>query len=295
MSDLGVVIVTYQSALHIEACLASLRNDAGGDLVVVVDNASTDDTVSRAQQAWSTVLVVRNTENLGFARASNQGLSAVGNSPFVVFLNPDAEVQPGALRRLLGELEARPELGAVGPRTEGADGTPQLSFGPDLTPLAEWRQRRRMKALRRRDPRALAALDADARRPGEPDWLSASCLMARSEALRAVGGFDPGFFLYEEDADLCLRLRRAGWRLAFGPEALVVHHQGGSVASAPGSAAVAYHQGHLRYYAKHNGLFATVLLRAHLLGRGFVGFFSFNGERRRFAGRLRGIAFSRVA
>jgi N-acetylglucosaminyl-diphospho-decaprenol L-rhamnosyltransferase len=266
---LGVVVVTHHSSQVIEACLGSLETEASiGLRVVIVDNASADDTVDRARQAWPEAVAFRNDVNLGFAAACNQGLEAVGDVPYVVFLNPDTEAAPGAFSALIDVLVKRPDVGAVGPKTIETDGTIQLSFGPDLTPLAERRQQQRMRDLRRRDPVALAALEAETATWFEPDWLSGSCLMVRTAAVRQLGGFDERFFLYEEDADLCLRLRRAGFRLAFVPEAHVTHHGGRSVAHAPEFARLAYHQAHLRYYAKHNSLIASLALRVHLLLRG---------------------------
>jgi GT2 family glycosyltransferase len=294
VTALGVVIVTYQSAAHIEACLRAIAAEGTSVRVVIVDNASSDDTIARARAVRPDVHVIRNDTNAGFSRANNQGLAAASELPFVVFLNPDTEVSPDALGRLLGAVGERPDAVAAGPLTLETDGTPQLSFGPDLRPWAEWNQRRRMKALRRRDPRAVDSLRRQASTAFEPDWLSASCLLARTAALRSVGGFDEGFFLYEEDADLCLRLRQAGGRLLFVPHARVTHHLGRSVASAPRAASLAYHRAHLRYYAKHNGLFATLMLRAHLLVRGLEHVASADPDRRRFGADVRRTALSAV-
>jgi GT2 family glycosyltransferase len=91
--------------------------------------------------------------------------------------------------------------------------------------------------------------------------VSAACLLARREALEAVGGFDEGFFLYEEDVDLCVRMRRAGWDVLFTPDAEVVHHLGQSMRKDPWLARFEYHRSHIRYYAKHNGVVQTAALR----------------------------------
>jgi GT2 family glycosyltransferase len=105
----------------------------------------------------------------------------------------------------------------------------------------------------------------------EPDWLSGSCILARREALLSVGGFDQGFFLYEEDADLCRRLRRAGWRVLLTPEAEIVHRLGSSMAKAPARARLEYQRSHLRYYQKHNGTAARGLLRGLMAGSALLG------------------------
>ena len=182
----------------------------------------------------------------------------------MLVLNPDAEVTAGALETLSGILDARPAVGVVGPLTRNPDGSVQVSFGPDLTPLAEWRQRRLVRGVRERRPQALREAAARAAAEQEPDWVSGSCFLARRQALQSVGGFDEAFFLFEEDADLCLRLRRAGWRVLFTPAAEVRHALGRSMDQAPERARLEYDRSHLLYYSKHNGPLLTALLRTCL-------------------------------
>lgn len=298
MSELTVVVVSFNSAATIEACLDSVRRHGpSGTKVVVVDNASRDDTLARVRRRFPEVEVLANAENRGFARANNQALAQVA-TPHVLFLNPDCVVEADSLGRMVEALATRAEVGAVGPRTLNPDRTPQLSYGPDLRPLAEWRQRARVRAVKRRDPGTLREVDAETQREHEPDWLSGSCLMARVRALRGAGGFDEGFFLYEEDADLCLRLRRAGFRLLFLPSAVVVHGLGHSAAQDAAAANVAYHASHLRYYAKHNGAWLTRGLRLWLLAsaawNGLLGLLG-SPQRRRAAVALARIALGATA
>ena len=218
----------------------------------MVDNASTDGSADGLRARDPEALVIANAENVGFARACNQGWRA-SRAPHVFFLNPDAEVRPGAVETLARLLEGRPAVGAAGPRTRGSDGTIQVSTGPDLTPLAELRQRRLVRGVARHEARALAQAEALHAREHEPAWVSGSCLAARRTALEAVGSLDERFFLYEEDADLCRRLREAGWGVVFTPEAEVKHHLGRSMSKAPRRARLEYHRSHRLYYAKHNG------------------------------------------
>jgi GT2 family glycosyltransferase len=158
----------------------------------------------------------------------------------------------------------------VGPLTRYGDGTVQVSTGPDLTPGAERRQRRLVRGVHHREPRAV--IEASVRHSAEhdPDWVSGACLMARREALEAVGGFDEAYFLYEEDADLCRRLRGAGWRVRFTPAAEVRHGLGESMAQAPQRARLEYHRSHLLYYEKHNPALDRAILRSLLVLRGLA-------------------------
>jgi len=267
----AVVVVSFEARETLLAGLDSVRTHASVPLeLVVVDNASSDGSAAAVRAAHPGALVIGNPDNVGFARAANQGWRASG-APHVLFLNPDAEVTPGAIETLAGLLEARPEVGAAGPRTRSGDGTIQVSTGPDLTLLAERRQRRLVRGVARRDPAALAEAEARHAREHEPAWVSGSCLIARRAALERVGGFDERFFLYEEDADLCRRIRAAGWRVVFTPAAEVRHALGRSMARAPRRARLEYHRSHLLYYRTHNGPLAQAALRLLLAARGLGG------------------------
>ncbi len=266
----AVVVVSYETRDDLVRCLASLDAITLPWEAVVVDNASTDGSVEAVRAAFPAVQVIASPTNAGFAHANNRGTAATG-APYVLVLNSDAALRPGAVEAMAALLDARPDVGIVGPRTLNEDGTVQVSFGPALTLFAELRQRRLVRGVRARDAAALRRADAASRSECEPDWVSASCLLARREALDAVGGFDEGFFLYEEDVDLCVRVRRAGYRVVFTPQAEVVHRLGRSTDRAPWRARLEYQRSHLRYYARHNGYLARVALRALMLASGVLG------------------------
>jgi GT2 family glycosyltransferase len=267
----AVVIVSYNSQETLPACLDSLARPAGVPLeVVVVDNASTDASAAIARSHPSGPRLVVNAGNLGFACACNRGLRET-SAPLVLFLNPDSVVAAGAVETMAALLESRSDVAVVGPLTHSADGTIQVSTGPDLGLRSERKQRRLVAGVKRRDPRILLEAEALHAREREAEWVSASCLMARRQALLGVGGFDEGFFLYEEDADLCRRLRAAGWRVVFTPSAEVRHTLGHSMAQASRRARIEYHRSHLRYYRKHNGAGPRALLRVLLACRGVSG------------------------
>jgi len=267
----GAVVVSYNTRDDLLRCLASLRTDAGLPCeVTVVDNASADGSAEAVRNAYPDASLIENAVNVGFARACNQGIHG-SSAPFVLLINSDAQVLSGSVAIMASLLDDRPDVGLVGPRTRSGDGAIQVSFGPDLTPVAEWRQRKLVRGVRERRVSALARAEALAAREHEPDWVSASCLLARRQALDAVGGFDEGFFLYEEDVDLCVRMRRAGWKILFTPRAEVVHHLGHSMAQAPLAARLAYHESHLRYYRKHRGALDRAVLRLSLAGLSVAG------------------------
>jgi GT2 family glycosyltransferase len=267
----SAVIVSFNTREHLLRCVGALEAHVSLPLeVIVVDNASHDGSVAALRAAHPSARVVENGANLGFAAACNRGLREA-RAAYCLLLNSDAEVCAGAVEALAAALDERPEVGIVGPRTVGPDGGPQVSFGPDLTPLAEWRQRRLVVALREGRPAAVREVEDLSAREQEPVWVSGSCLLARKAAFDAVGGLDERFFLYEEDVDLCLRVRAAGWRILYTPRALVRHHLGKSMETAPALSRLEYDKSHLRFYAKHRGLGARALLRLYLAGSAAAG------------------------
>lgn len=293
----SAVVVSYNTRADLLRCLQSLAAVALPLEIVVVDNASADGSAEAVRTHHPAVRLVENPENVGFARASNQGLR-MARAPYALLLNSDAVVTADAVAVLSTLLDERPEVAVVGPRTLNPDGTPQVSFGPDLTPSAEWRQRRLVLGVKRHEADALRIVDAASRVEHEPDWVSGSCFLARVEALAGVGFFDEEFFLYEEDVDLCVRLRQAGWRIVFTPRATVVHHLGRSMEQAPTRSRIEYHRSHLRYYRKHRGAILTGLLRLYIAGLGTLSWILALGpgtlrrERRVLAGAVCRLAWS---
>jgi GT2 family glycosyltransferase len=292
----AVVVVSFETRDTLLAALAPLHAPGStGVELVVVDNASTDGSVEAVRARHPAARVLANATNVGFARACNQGWRA-SRAPLVLFLNPDAALPPGALETLAALVEARPDVGIAGPRTRSSDGTIQVSTGPDLSLRSEWRQRRLVRGVARRDAGFLAQAEARHAREHEPDWVSGACLMARREALTAVGGFDERFFLYEEDADLCRRVRGRGWRVVFTPAVEVRHALGRSMARASRRARLEYHRSHLLYYAIHNGRAARLVLRLLLAGHALAdisaGALSSRGEQRQDGAALLRLALS---
>ncbi len=253
--DVTAIVVTWNSAEDLPVALASLQDAAE---TIVVDNASSDASAERARALGART--VANAENVGFARAANQGLREAA-TPLVLLLNPDAELRPGSLDALLRALDSDARAAVVGPRTRNQDGSIQVSFGADLTPSSERRQRRLVRGVSRRHPDVMREVESLAASGHAPDWVSGSCWLARRQALVDADGFDEGYFLYEEDADLCRRLRSAGWRILYTPAAEVVHRLGRSAARSGDRARREYDRSHLRYYSKWNGPFLTFLLR----------------------------------
>ncbi|MFN2608243.1 MAG: glycosyltransferase family 2 protein [Acidimicrobiales bacterium] len=245
-ADVAAIVVNYNTRDHLLRCVASLRAEGVGD-VVVVDNDSADGSDAALAGADPAATFLPTGANLGFGRAANRGVGAT-TAPLVLILNPDAVVCPGAVAALVAALGADPSLAVVGPRVDNPDGSryPSVRRFPDLG-VALGHAFVGLVCPDNRFSRRYKMLDADCDRPGDVDWVSGTCLLARRGAFEAVGGFDEAYFMYVEDVDLCWRLGRAGWRVGYVPEARVVHTVGASSDLAPYRMIAAHHRSLLRF------------------------------------------------
>jgi N-acetylglucosaminyl-diphospho-decaprenol L-rhamnosyltransferase len=258
--DITVVIVNFNSGPHLAECLASLDTGLTGFNweVVVVDNASTDSSEAPAADSESRdattrrVRLVRLPTNTGFAAAANLG-ARTGAANLLLFINPDCVVAPGFLDPLLDELNTSPRRAAVAPCVLNADGSPQGNARGDPTMMTGFFGRTTL--LSRLFPSARLArrnvVVSHSQAAASVDWVSGSCVLVQREAFNAIGGFDERYFLYWEDADLCRRLRNAGWSIRFRPEARIVHVGARSSRTVKPLAIRAFHRSAYLYYATH--------------------------------------------
>jgi N-acetylglucosaminyl-diphospho-decaprenol L-rhamnosyltransferase len=270
-AELAVVVVNYNAGDYLARCLSSVF-EAAGDLaldVLVVDNASRDVSVAAARSAQPRARVIENATNRGLSAAWNQG-AAETDAPWILFLNPDAEVWSGDLATFVKVGEARPDVALLGPLVRNADGTvyPSGRRFPSVT-QAVGHAFLGPFAPDNRFTRAYKQLAWDRRTEREVDWVSGACMLVRRSAFEAIGRFDESFWLYAEELDLSTRLRDAGWRVLATPELEVVH-EGGVSTGRSRRTHVLHSDGVYRYYRKHRALgwrrvtlpFAWLALRA---------------------------------
>jgi N-acetylglucosaminyl-diphospho-decaprenol L-rhamnosyltransferase len=231
----SAVIVSYNYGDLLEPSVRSVVEDtsAGAPDVVVVDNASTDGSADALRAAMPEVRTLAAPGNVGYARGANFGIAAT-DTPFVAVLNGDLELKPGVAAAMLDALAADPRLGAVGPRVLNLDGSTYPSARRDPGWFVAFAHAA-LGLVWRTNPwtRRYRQLDVDPDQPRSVDWVSGSAMWLRREALDDVGGWDERYFMYMEDFDLCLRLRRAGWHIRYDPAGSVVHVQGASTAKRP--------------------------------------------------------------
>ncbi len=228
--DLSIVIVNWNSLDFTIECVASII-ECVRDLdyeVIVVDNASLDGDCRALKDAYPSVTLLRLDQNIGFARANNIGAAASrGNN--ILFLNPDTKVLRDAIQRMVARLSNAPEVGAVGCRLLNRDLTVQTSCVQAFPTIVN--QVFGLACLERFRPTGrLLGLDAlFSEETGlDVEVVSGACLMVKRSAFNAVGEFSSEYFMYAEEADLCFKLRRAGWKIRFVNDAQIVHYGGQS-------------------------------------------------------------------
>jgi GT2 family glycosyltransferase len=261
---LSIVVVTWNSAADIDACIDSINFGSEFE-VIVVDNASTDATPGLLRQHHHLKLV-ENPRNHGYAFASNQGIK-LATGEYVLLLNPDTRVELGALETLSRYLDEHPAVGAVAPRLISPDGTTQFSIRSFPTAASLFWE---LVGLSRIFPKSrlfghwkMKYLDYD--RNAEVEQPMASCLMVRKTVLEQLGGMDERFPMFYNDVDLSKRMADAGWKTAYIADARVVHRHGASTKQVRAKMIRESHRSAFRYLRKHDrsGVFwlkAVVLL-----------------------------------
>lgn len=231
---LVISIINYRTVeLTIQAVQSAL--DALGSIdghIVVVDNLSNDGSVERleswiaAQPEGTPVSLVCSPRNTGFSGGHNLGMGAY-EAEYYLVLNSDALLRPGFLNTILEAADRTPEAGLFAPRIEHENGDVQHSCFRFHSPASEFARAVKTGVFSRLLSRRLTSLGPDPD-PGQIEWVSFACVLLRAALTRDLGPMDEGYFLYFEDAEYCLRARRAGWAVAYVPEAVVIHYRGGS-------------------------------------------------------------------
>ena len=252
---ISVVVVNYNSGAFLKGCVQSVLSQA--DEVIIVDNASTDDSLDQLIACFENepgLKIIRNKANRGFAAGCNIGLSAATES-YILFLNPDCVLGADSLQRMVQVLESDSTAGMVGGRLINPDGTEQAG-GRRAVPTP-WRSFVRAFGLSRlseRYPRLFSDFLLHEQplpdKPSEVEAISGACMLVRRDALLDVGPMDEGYFMHCEDLDWCMRFRQRGWKIMFVPDACVEHHNGACSKTRPIFVEWHKHKGMMRFYRK---------------------------------------------
>jgi len=259
-SDVSIVIVSLNTRRYLARCLAALpqAEEKLAIEVIVVDNGSGDGTQAMVAEEFPRIRLIQSQENLGFGRANNLGARAATGRALLL-LNSDCDLQPKALVTMLGVLDQDPSLGGVLCRLLNSDGSLQpsvhqsfpspWSMAGDLFFLSSLRYAvYRNAALH---PWLLRSTLRAHSLAHDVAWGGGACMLIRRDVFEAVGGFDERFFMYCEDMDLCKRIREAGYRLRYLPDASAIHHWGKSTAQLPAPMLREAYRSRVYYFEKH--------------------------------------------
>ncbi len=259
---ISIVIVTWNCKSYVEECLTSI-NSQQADIsteIVVVDNASTDGTAEMIAVRFPRVCLVRSPTNLGFAKGNNLGIGQTSGK-YICLINPDVNVYPDCLAKMLRYLEEHPEVGLLGPQMLGPDGNVGRSTMRFPT---IWNSLCRALALdslfkRSRIFGGFLMRDFSHDLTKDVDILNGWFWMARRDALNQVGMLDDSLFMYGDDLDWCRRFHDAKWRVVFYAGTQAVHYGGRSSARCPVPLYIAMQRANFQYWEKHHGHFRTFL------------------------------------
>ena len=265
--DLSIIIVSWNVKALLRECLTSIRENISAiDFeVIVVDSASSDGSPQMVAEEFPWVTLISSEQNLGYPRGNNIGI-LVSSGRHVLILNPDTIILNDALSIMLNYLEDHIDVGALGPQLLNADGTVQSSrrrFPSLVTGIFEstWFE----PFAPRRVLKSYYALDLPDDQENDVDWVTGACLMVPRRVIDHVGLFDEGYFMYSEELDWCRRIKDAGWRVVYLPQAKIIHYVGKSSEQAITARHVNFQQAKLRYYRKYHGPIAAGSLRGLLL------------------------------
>ncbi len=254
--DLTVVIVNYNVRDLLRACLRSLRED-GTTLrrdVIVVDNRSADGSVDMVHAEFPEVQVIVSPSNDGFAAANNRGIRAARPSRYVMLLNPDTVVPPGALDQLVTFMDAHPGAGVVGPKLVMANGKLDLACrrtfpNPRIAFYHAFKLDKLFPRSRELAQYNLTFLDED--QLTELDCVVGAAMLVRTAAIDQAGLLDETFFMYGEDLDWAFRIKQHGWKVFYNPAVVIVHYKGQSSRQRSVRSILAFYDAMVVFHRKH--------------------------------------------
>jgi GT2 family glycosyltransferase len=271
--DVSIVLVSWNSWDDIETCAESVvaHTTSAAVEIVIVDNASSDDTVREAREKFPGVVLVENDQNVGFAQGCNQGMAAA-TSDLLLVLNPDTYVTDDVIGRAVQRMRQRPDVAMLGVELRFPDGRRNYTARRRLS--VRWSLFERLWLYkfvpRSRREQLLLGGYWNEDHEVEADWLAGAFMLLRKEAFERSGGFDPRFFMYGEDSEWCMRLRRMGCRILYAPDLGIVYHVGSTSSASVWTQREILARGHrggLQSYAMVYGRRRAVLYRlAQLIG-----------------------------
>ena len=261
--ELSIVIVSWNTCDLLRKCLQSIQSTVPpiSYEVVVADNDSHDGSPDMVEEEFPDARMIRTGGNLGFSAGNNLAIRTVTGS-YILLLNPDAELMPNAARRMIEFADAHPDAAFVGPKLLNSDGTLQKNGRKFPTLLREVLGLTRLyRLIWGYYDRKMGWGRGDFDVTAEVDEVSGACILARKSAVDEVGLLDERFFMYYEETDWCFRMRKAGWKIYYLPEAEVMHHWAAGAKQIGLEGSKIFHKSQYLYFRKHHGILQALILR----------------------------------
>ena len=259
---LSIIIVNWNVKEDLIKCLTSLHKNPPSYVfeVIVIDNASTDGSVEAVRNKFPDVVVIAKSQNLGFAAGNNQGIER-SQGEYILLLNPDTIVHPHSLDILVEFMDKNKDVGICGPQLLNQDGTIQPSARGFPTFRGALYRHTIFRYLRlfRYEYKKWLMKSFDHKTKMDVDQVMGAALMIRQSIIRDIGPMDEGFFMYYEEVDLCYRMKQAGWRIVFTPEAKITHLGGKSSGQIPVRKRIMAMTSLLKFFRKHRGKSITAV------------------------------------
>ena len=257
-----IIIVCWNVRQELVECLHSIdRNPPSFNYqLIVVDNNSTDGTAEAIKHDFPEVELIINEKNLGFAAANNMGVLK-SKGEYILFLNPDTIIRPASLDILINFMDKSRDVGVCGAKLLNLDGTPQKSIRGIPTFRSALHRHTAFKYLYifKGMYKKWAMKDHNYDKQMDVDQVMGAALMTRKSVIEQVGLMDEQFFMYYEEVDLCLRIKKAGWRIVYVPQSQITHIGGCSSGQIPVEKRIMALTSLLKFFKKHQGIYLTGL------------------------------------
>lgn len=251
--DLSIIIVNYNAKAYLKKCIKSIEGTARNFSyeIIVVDNNSLDGSVEMMREDFSHIKLLANNHNLGFSSANNQG-ARIARGRYLLLLNNDTLVLPGALQTMINIMDKNPGIGLLGCRLQNGDGTLQQSFGKPINTFYDFfRKFITNLYTNKQNPLIGRFLVWRHSTTKEVAWVKGACMFVRRQAFFDAEMMDENFFMFFEEVDLCVRIRQLGWKTVYTPDAEIVHYGGTSTSTNNLKALIEYRKSQLYFYKKH--------------------------------------------
>lgn len=262
MVTVSIILVNYNGAQVVIDCLRSIQNmlQIVPYEVIVVDNASTDDSANCIETTFPAVQLIRQNQNRGFGAGNNLG-AKIAKGKYLFLLNTDTLLICDVLPQLVELMEQNPAIGIVGPQLLNSDKSLQISTARSIGIWGEYQTLKQQLDYQKQDRERIAQ---EFMAMHEADVIIGAALFIRKSLFEDLSGFDENFFMYFEESDLCERARSQGWKIIYTPSTSLIHLGGYSVKKTADRLRLEYRKSQLYYYKKHRPIWEIIILRLYL-------------------------------